>query len=78
MWEDWKYGYATYLSLEKAAPENTKDAYLRDLNIFLRFLEENYAEIAPKQVELRIWKRLWLISMIWDFAAGHKHAFYRA
>jgi integrase/recombinase XerD len=53
MWEDWKYGYATYLSLEKAAPENTKDAYLRDLNIFLRFLEENYTEIAPKQVELR-------------------------
>jgi integrase/recombinase XerD len=50
MWQDWKYGYTNYLSLEKAAPENTKDAYIRDLNIFLRFLEENYSAIEPKNI----------------------------
>jgi len=50
MWQDWKYGYASYLSLEKAAPENTKEAYIRDLNIFLRFLEENYTDIPPQNI----------------------------
>ncbi len=52
MWQDWKYGYETYLGFEKAASENTKDAYVRDLNIFLKFLDENYESLSPENVNL--------------------------
>lgn len=51
-WQDWKYGYETYLGFEKAASENTKDAYVRDLNIFLKFLEENYGSLSPTSIHL--------------------------
>jgi integrase/recombinase XerD len=52
MWQEWKYGFETYLGLEKAASDNTRDAYIRDLNIFLTFIEENYPFLEPSDVRL--------------------------
>ena len=52
MWKEWKYGFETYLGLEKAASENTREAYARDLNIFLKFLDEHYHLAHPSEVKL--------------------------
>lgn len=52
MWIESKQDYELYLGFEKAASENTRDAYTRDLNIFLQFLGENYDELSPKKVNL--------------------------
>ncbi|MCB0502538.1 MAG: site-specific tyrosine recombinase XerD [Bacteroidetes bacterium] len=52
MWIESKQDYELYLGFEKAASENTRDAYTRDLNIFLQFLGENYDDLSPKKVNL--------------------------
>jgi len=52
MWNEWKHGFESYLGLEKAASENTRDAYVRDLNIFLRFLSEQYPGLKPEDTRL--------------------------
>ncbi|MEZ5007362.1 MAG: site-specific tyrosine recombinase XerD [Chitinophagales bacterium] len=52
MWIESKQDYQLYLGFEKAASENTRDAYTRDLNIFLQFLGENYDDLSPKNVSL--------------------------
>ena len=52
MWIESKQDYQLYLGFEKAASENTRDAYTRDLNIFLQFLGECYDDLSPKNVKL--------------------------
>jgi len=52
MWKEWKYGFESYLGLEKAASDNTRDAYVRDLNIFLKFLSEQYPGLDPEDTKL--------------------------
>ncbi len=52
---DWKshiVGFKNYLRLEKSLSENSIEAYLRDLEKLISYLEINQLDIQPKELEL--------------------------
>lgn len=51
MWKEWKNGFDSFMRLEKAASDNTREAYMRDLHIFLQFLEEEYDSLQPSDIK---------------------------
>jgi integrase/recombinase XerD len=52
MWDKEKNNFAQYLKLERALSENTKQAYLNDVEKFTHFLEINNIDFSPSQIEL--------------------------
>ncbi|RQO32291.1 site-specific tyrosine recombinase XerD [Taibaiella sp. KBW10] len=49
---DYVKGYKSYLQLEKSLSENSVEAYLHDSNMFLLFLDQQYAGIRFEAIEL--------------------------
>lgn len=49
---DYVKGYKAYLQLEKSLSANSVEAYLRDVHMFLVFLDKKYAGIAFEHIEL--------------------------
>ncbi len=52
MWQIYKKGFKAYLQLEKSLSENSVDAYQRDLQKFIDFLEVWYPTLTPAEVNL--------------------------
>jgi integrase/recombinase XerD len=52
MWEAYKKGFKAYLQLEKSLSDNSVEAYLRDVEKFTSFMQEEGRLKAPAQVEL--------------------------
>lgn len=48
MWRTYLKGFKSYLILERGFSQNTKEAYLRDVERLFTFLEEYYPSITPK------------------------------
>ncbi|MEO5893719.1 MAG: site-specific tyrosine recombinase [Ferruginibacter sp.] len=53
MWEVYKKGYKAYLQLEKSLSENSVEAYLHDIELFTRWLEETKEIKSPRQIVLK-------------------------
>lgn len=53
MWEPYKKGFKAYLQLEKSLSANSVEAYLRDLELFTRFLQEKKDAKNPAAVVLQ-------------------------
>lgn len=53
MWDGYLKGFKSYLIIERAFSENTKDAYIRDCERLLLFLEETYPNITPKELKYK-------------------------
>ena len=46
-WEDALLGFKQFLLIDKSLSNNTLDAYLRDVSLFQKYLEENFISIPP-------------------------------
>lgn len=53
MWEPYKKGFKSYLQLEKSLSGNSVEAYLRDIELFTRFLLQNDSLKNPGDIELK-------------------------
>ncbi len=53
MWEPYKKGFKAYLQLEKSLSENSVQAYLRDIDKLIQFLQEKKILKNPNEVELK-------------------------
>lgn len=52
MWEAYKKGFKAYLQLEKSLSDNSVEAYLRDIEKFTQYLQEESLK-TPAQIELK-------------------------
>ena len=52
-WKVYIKGYKSFLALEKSLSENSVEAYIRDVEKLLQFLELEHGTIGPKEVELK-------------------------
>ena len=61
-WRDTAHRYRTYIKLEKRLSDNTVASYMRDLELFSRFILHNYG-VEPKRVETAMIERYmgWLV-----------------
>ncbi|MBP1630072.1 MAG: xerD [Bacteroidetes bacterium] len=53
MWDGYLKGFKSYLIIERAFSENTKDAYIRDCERLLFFLKETFPNITPKELKYK-------------------------
>jgi integrase/recombinase XerD len=53
MWDPYKKGYKAYLQLEKSLSDNSVEAYLRDVDKFTLFLQNENKLRTPEQVDLK-------------------------
>lgn len=53
MWESYKRGFKVYLQLEKSLSDNSTEAYLRDLDKLVQFLEIKNIQKNPAAVTLQ-------------------------
>lgn len=53
MWDAYKKGFKAYLQLEKSLSDNSVEAYLRDVDKLIEFLQATQNAKAPAQVELK-------------------------
>ena len=53
MWESYKRGFKVYLQLEKSLSDNSTEAYLRDLDKLIQFLEINNIQKNPAAITLQ-------------------------
>ena len=53
MWEAYKKGFLVHLQLEKSLSENSVEAYLRDIEKFTQYLQEENDMKEPGQVKLK-------------------------
>lgn len=53
MWEPYKKGFKAYLQLEKSLSENSVEAYLRDVDKLVRFLQEKKILKNPDEIVLK-------------------------
>lgn len=53
MWEPYKKGFRSYLQLEKSLSDNTVQAYLRDIELLTRFLQNNHKLRPPSELTLK-------------------------
>jgi len=53
MWDSYKKGFRAHLQLEKALSMNSVDAYQRDLDKLIQFLEGNGFRSGPEEVGLK-------------------------
>lgn len=53
MWEPYKKGFKLYLQLEKSLSDNTVQAYLRDIELLTRFLQNNHTLRPPSELTLK-------------------------
>jgi integrase/recombinase XerD len=54
---DWKSsikGFKAYLKLERSLSENSIDAYMRDINKLLEYIEQEHPTVSPTKVDLAI------------------------
>ena len=66
-WRDTAHRYRTYIKLEKRLSDNTVASYMRDLELFARFILHNYG-VEPKRVETAMIERY----MGWLFEQGRR------
>lgn len=55
-WNIYIQGFKSFLQLERSLSKNSIEAYLHDINLFVRFLDANKISIAPKDVELKLFQ----------------------
>lgn len=55
-WNIYIQGFKSFLQLEKSLSKNSIEAYLHDVNLFVRFLDANKISIGPKDVELKLFQ----------------------
>lgn len=53
MWDGYLKGFKSYLIIERAFSENTKDAYIRDCERLLFFLKKTFPNITPKELKYK-------------------------
>jgi integrase/recombinase XerD len=53
MWEPYKKGFKAYLQLEKSLSENSVEAYLRDIDKLIQFLQEKKIFKNPDEIVLK-------------------------
>ncbi|MBL7883116.1 MAG: site-specific tyrosine recombinase XerD [Bacteroidia bacterium] len=51
-WNSYIRGFTSFLKLERSLSTNTVDAYVHDIDMFVRFLELKKYSYSPKQIEL--------------------------
>ena len=52
-WEIYKGGFKSFLILEKSLSKNSTEAYLRDVNKLIQFLENKQYTLHPKDLQLK-------------------------
>lgn len=52
-WKQYTQGFKSFLTLEKSLSENTIEAYLRDVEKLIQFLEYKKYDYSPKDIELK-------------------------
>ena len=52
-WEIYKGGFKSFLILEKSLSKNSIEAYLRDVNKLIQFLENKQYTLHPKDLQLK-------------------------
>lgn len=53
MWESFKKGFKSYLQLEKSLSDNSVNAYLHDVELFIQFLHLKEKNISPADIILK-------------------------
>lgn len=53
IWPNYIKGFKEYLKLEKGLSANSVDAYIRDIEKFVQFLDASNKKIPPEQIKLR-------------------------
>ncbi len=53
MWDAYKNGFKAYLQLERSLSDNSVEAYLRDIEKFTQFLQEEHGMKMPADIELK-------------------------
>jgi integrase/recombinase XerD len=70
MWEAYIKGFKMYLQLEKSLSKNSVEAYLHDIDLFARFLNENHANIAFEAIQLKHLQTFLASASLQEFAAA--------
>ncbi len=50
-WKGYIKSYKSYLQLEKGLSDNSIQAYIRDINKFIRFLDETHYKLKPPEIQ---------------------------
>lgn len=53
MWEPYKKGFKAYLQLEKSLSDNSVEAYLRDIEMLTKYLQDNRLMKNPAELKLK-------------------------
>lgn len=53
MWDAYKNGFKAYLQLERSLSDNSVEAYLRDIEKLIQFLQEEHGMKTPADIELK-------------------------
>ena len=51
-WKVYTQGFKSFLALEKSLSENTIEAYLRDVEKLIQFLDYKSYNLSPKEIQL--------------------------
>lgn len=70
MWEAYIKGFKIYLQLEKSLSKNSVEAYIHDIDLFARFLNENHANIAFEDIQLKHLQTFLASASLQEFAAA--------
>ena len=53
-WDSYIKGFRNYLRLEKSLSDNSIQAYIHDIKLFVSFMEEEKLNLTPKQIKLSV------------------------